>query len=234
MKRTVEPEWLDELPALDPLALASRRDLQRLNRIMGHARTMCGLLRLAAPRQPPRRIVELGAGDGTFMLQIAKHLAPAWNNLELVLVDCKDAVSDETRRGFERLGWRTEIVASDVFDFLKKPSAGPADVMIANLFLHQFSEEHLKRLMRLAAERTLVFAACEPRRAAMPLAFSRLVGLVGCNAVTRNDAPLSVRAGFAGGELSALWPARSHWRLRERRAKLFTHTFLAERTAAEP
>jgi hypothetical protein len=193
---------------------------------------MCGLLQLAALPQPPRRIVELGAGDGTFMLQIARHFAPAWKNLELVLVDCKDAVSDETRRSFERLGWRTEIVAADVFDFLKKPSAGPADAMIANLFLHQFSGEHLKRLMRLAAERTLFFAACEPRRAGLPLAFSRLVGLVGCNVVTRNDAPLSVRAGFARRELSALWPARTPWRLRECGAKLFTHTFLAERIAS--
>src|SRR5262245_27301775 len=34
--RRVEPEWLDGLPATDPGAIRSRRDLRRLNRIMGH------------------------------------------------------------------------------------------------------------------------------------------------------------------------------------------------------
>ena len=229
MKRTIESELLDELPAQDPAALASRRDLQRLNRIMGHVGTMCRLLQ--SNGQTPRRIVELGAGDGKFMLQLARYFSPAWKNLELILVDFKDVVTDETRSAFAAQGWKTEIVAADVFDFLKKPAGTPADMMIANLFLHQFSVEQLKLMLRLAAERTRVFAACEPRRAGMPLAFSKLVGLVGCNAVTRNDAPLSVRAGFVGREISVLWPASPQWRLRERSVKLFTHTFLAERIA---
>jgi hypothetical protein len=51
--------------------------------------------------------------------------------------------------------------------------------------------------------------------------------LIGCNAVTRHDAAASVRAGFAGRELSALWPARPGWRLREGRAGLFSHLFVA-------
>jgi hypothetical protein len=90
----------------------------------------------------------------------------------------------------------------------------------------------LSRLLALAAARTDVFAACEPRRAQLPLAFSRMVGFIGCNSVTRHDAVVSVRAGFAGNELSALWPTRPEWRLRERGAGFFTHTFLAVRGSA--
>jgi hypothetical protein len=228
MKRIVEPEWLDALPPNDPRAVASRRDLRRLNRIMGHAGTLCRLLHSGAGRPMPKRIVELGSGDGTLMLELARHLSPAWKQVEVVLLDGKDAVVDETRRAIESLGWKIEIVAADVFDFLKKPANQIADIMLANLFLHHFSEEQLKMLFRLAAERTKLFAACEPRRAAVPLAFSRLVGLIGCNDVTRRDATLSVRAGFAGSELSALWPVAARWQLRERGAQFFTHTFLAE------
>jgi hypothetical protein len=42
---------------------------------------------------------------------------------------------------------------------------------------------------------------------------------------------LSVRAGFSGNELSALWPADGGWQLTERRAGHFSHLFIARRTA---
>jgi hypothetical protein len=74
-----------------------------------------------------------------------------------------------------------------------------------------------------------VFVACEPRRSALALGASRLVGLIGCNEVTRYDAPISVRAGFAGRELSGLWPAGGAWQLREGARGLFSHCFVAGR-----
>jgi len=47
--------------------------------------------------------------------------------------------------------------------------------------------------------------------------------------VTRHDAVASVRAGFRGTELSALWPdAKDHaWILRERGVFPFTHALVA-------
>jgi hypothetical protein len=76
---------------------------------------------------------------------------------------------------------------------------------------------------------TRLFIACEPRRSAPALAASRLVGLIGCNGVTRHDAVASVRAGFTGSELSALWPAGPGWKLHEGAAGLFSHRFMARR-----
>jgi hypothetical protein len=176
----------------------------------------------------PKRIVELGAGDGTLMLALAGRFAPGWERVEVTLVDCKDVVTDATRAGFAALGWTVEVVTADVFDWLAKP-AETADAMVVNLFLHQFAERQLKELLRLAAARTKVLAACEPRRGQLPLVFSRMVRLIGCNAVTRHDAELSVQGGFAGLELSALWPEKQQWHLQEGSAKLFSHTFLAVR-----
>jgi hypothetical protein len=40
---------------------------------------------------------------------------------------------------------------------------------------------------------------------------------------------VSVRAGFSGEELSALWPDRQTWRLTERRAGIFSHLFIAQK-----
>ena len=231
MKRTVEPEWLDELPDDDASAIVSRRDIARLNRAMGNGRILKDLLQPGKERRAPRRIVELGAGDGTLMLGLGRQLASEWKGVQLALVDQKSVVSVETRAGFKALGWSLETAVADVFDWLEKSNAR-ADVIIANLFLHHFSEKELARLLVLAAARADVFAVCEPRRGLLPLAFSRMVGLIGCNAVTRHDAVTSVRAGFAGSELSTLWPAKREWRLQEHGAGLFTHAFLAERNNA--
>lgn len=46
----------------------------------------------------------------------------------------------------------------------------------------------------------------------------------------RHDARTSVRADFTEDDLSALWPAGDGWRLKERRAGLFSHRFVAQRT----
>jgi len=232
MKRTIEPEWLDELPLDDPAAIGSRRDLVRLNRTMGNGRILKDLLRRGMKGRIPQRIVEIGAGDGKFMLGLARQFSYEWKGVQVVLVDRKNALTAETRAEFEAFGWRLETAVADVFDWLQKSTA-KTDILIANLFLHHFQQKELAKLLALAAARTDVFAACEPRRSGLPLAFSRMVGFIGCNAVTRHDAVTSVRAGFAGRELSVLWPSAPEWCLQERSAGLFLQAFLAKRKGAD-
>ena len=101
--------------------------------------------------------------------------------------------------------------------------------MLANLFLHHFSEAQLAGMLAAAASQVRVFLALEPRRSGRSLLFSRLLWLIGCNRVTRYDAPVSVRAGFAGNDLSQLWPAGEGWALRERPVGSFSHLFIAQR-----
>ena len=83
-----------------------------------------------------------------------------------------------------------------MFDWLA--SANSADAIFANLFLHHFHDEKLAELLRLIAKRTDLFFACETRRDWPSFAVTRLLGLLGCNSVTRHDARLSMRAGFVG------------------------------------
>ena len=229
MERLVESEWLDTLPAHDRRALRSRADLRRINRLMGNAGVLLRLLRRAVG---PRRVVEIGAGDGTFLLRMARQLAPKWGRIEAVLVDQHRLLSPETREGFSRLGWRVQAVEADVFEWLAEPGHDPDTVVVANLSLHHFSEGQLRRLLQLASARCRAFVACEPRREVFALTASRLLGLIGCNAVTRHDAPASVRAGFAGRELAALWPADESWKIDEGRAGMFGHFFVAWKSTA--
>ena len=228
MNRRVEAELLDELPANDPRAIRSRRDLRRVNALMGNAGVIARALLQACGGRPPRQLADLGAGDGTFMLRLAKCLSPAWPNVEVTLVDRQGIVTTETRREIEALSWSVRSVTADVFDWLARSADPRFDLVTANLFLHHFADSALRRLLELVSGRTNFFAACEPRRYPAALRASRWLWLLGCSQVTRHDAVASVRAGFDGPELSALWPGNGSWDLREEAAGLFSHRFVAQ------
>jgi hypothetical protein len=229
MNRCVEPEWLDALPPGDPSAVRSRQDLQRVNGWMGNCGIMARALRSAGHGPAPRRLVDLGAGDGNFLWRVARRLHPDWPGTSAVLLDRREVVSPETRQAFAALGWRAAPVAAEALDWLTQPAAPACDAMIANLFLHHFPAAQLAELLRAAARLARAFIAVEPRRSARGLFFVRWLRLLGCNPVTRHDAPVSVRAGFAGQELTQLWPAGQGWSLQERPASGFSHLFIAQR-----
>ena len=231
MKRAVTPEILDALDPRDPRAARSRRDLRLLNRVMGHRRAMARLLRESRRRGGPLHLVEIGAGDGSFIARVVEALPWAEGPRRLSLIDRAPCVAEATIARLRRRGWRVEVAARDVFEWA---SEGPGcDVCVANLFLHHFSDADLRRLLGLLARRAEAVAACEPRRDRFALAASRMVGLIGCNEVTRHDAAVSVRAGFIGAELSRLWPD-GPWDVEEGRAGLFSHFFWAARSRRGP
>jgi hypothetical protein len=230
LPRRVEAEMLDHLPETDLRAIRSRKDLRRINRVMAAQTILCRGIDAATRGRPPRHIVELGAGDGTLLLRIARRRAVKWRGVEATLVDRRDLVSSDTREGFAALGWKLRVVIRDVFDWLDETSPVLHDLLFANLFLHHFAGNALERLLFGIAARSTAFVACEPRRAAAALIGSHFVGLLGCNAVTRNDAVLSVHAGFRDAELTATWPRARAWHIDEYPAGLFTHCFLANRS----
>jgi len=229
MKRLVERELLDHLPPADAAAQHSRRDLRRINRLMGNARILAQALRATLGNQAPREILELGAGDGQLLLGVARRLAPQWSGVGVRLLDRISVINPSTIREFAVLSWAAEPIASNVSDWFRT-QRGTSEVVVANLFIHHFTEPELRTLFTEVASRAKVFIAVEPRRARLPLLASSLLWAIGCNAVTRHDANKSVRAGFVGNELSNLWPASTDWELTERSAGTFSHLFIARRT----
>ena len=226
-ERRVEPELLDSLPPDDPRARRSRRDLRRVNAVMLQPGIMRGLL-LRHARRPPRRLIDLGGGDGAFMLQVARGLARRWPGVALTIVDRHPAVSDATAAAFARLGWHMDVVTAEAQPYLDALPDASACAITANLFLHHFEPDALARLFATAGRAAPLFAACEPRRGRAPLLASRMLWAIGCGPVTRYDAPVSVRAGFRAQELSPLWRGPG-WTLHEHPARLFTHCFVARR-----
>jgi hypothetical protein len=178
------------------------------------------------------RLIELGAGDGTLLLRLARNRAKRWPKVTLGLLDMQPVVRAETLTGYRDHGWDAQIVGADVFDWLARSEPGDAPIIVANLFMHHFDGARLQALLKGIASRARAFVCCEPRRSQVALTGSRLLGLIGCNDVTRHDAVVSVRAGFNGNELSALWPHQDGWTLQETLAAPFGHRFVAVRNQA--
>ena len=244
MRRVDSAETLDGLTEDDPAAIRSRRDLQRVHRMMGSRAIVAGALRdLTAIRGKagPVRMLELGAGDGTLMLGVARLLGNDWPAVHLTLLDRQNLVSGATMSRYAELGWHATAQLADVFDWIANDAEGDPsnpgprwDVIVVNLFLHHFEGQQLDALLAAIASRAQSFFACEPRRSTLALVGSHLVGLIGANAVTREDAVLSVHAGFQQGEIMALWPGiGGPWAVRDYSAGLFSQCFFAERLEPE-
>ena len=228
MARTLEAEWLDTLPEQDARAMRSRRDLVRVNALMGNAAIVAALMKPSLPERA-LRIAEIGAGDGAFAARVVRKLGGSG---DIVLVDRGARPSTDAAGEMARRGWRVEAARADVFDWLA--AAAPLDAIFANLFLHHFDDAGIARMLRAIARCAPLFVACEPHRSRVALAGAHLLGVVGCNDVTRHDAVVSVRAGFTGRELSALWrdatgPAATGTVLVERACPPFSHGFRAAR-----
>ncbi len=233
LARVLEPETLDHLAPDDPVAQRSRRDLRRVNAFMGARRILARALARAVPGDDakPLRILELGCGDGRLMLDVARHRGHRWAGARIDLLDRQPLVDAATIAVYVAAGWQARPLVADVMEWADEGNGAQRwDVVVANLFLHHFEGDALRRLLAACARRADALVACEPRRSRFALAASHLIFFLGANAVTRNDGVLSVRAGFIDDDLAAAWPAeRAAWRLEEYDDGLFTHCFVAAR-----
>jgi SAM-dependent methyltransferase len=229
--RSVEPERLDNLAADDPLAMDSRRDLQRVHRAMRSLTILKDAISRIDGATPPRRILELGAGDGSLLLRLARTMRPQWGDVELTLLDRQNLLSASARQAFVELNWHVTIMCMDALDWAQSPPTQHYDLCITTLFLHHFESANLGRLLAGVATQADAFIACEPRRNQIAHLGSRLIGLLGANEVTREDGVKSVAAGFNDRELTEIWSKVSgDWRVDEYSAWPFTHCFWAART----
>ncbi|MEO6410352.1 MAG: hypothetical protein ABIO45_16590 [Burkholderiaceae bacterium] len=233
LHRHVAPETLDGLAVDDPAAQGSRRDLRRIHRAMGTRRITLRALRGWGDPPcdgAPLRVLELGAGDASLMLGVARGLCAKWQRVDLHLLDRLPVVDPAMLAAYAALGWNARVEVRDVFEWVEDRTPVHYDLIVAHLFLHHFEGARLQALLGAIAARCDRFFACEPRRSTFTLAASHGVAALGANAVTREDAVLSVRAGFAGRELSAAWPDRpAGWRLDEYPAAPFSHCLHAQR-----
>jgi hypothetical protein len=186
MQRCVEPELLDTLPASDPAAQRSRRELRLINAIMGNHRWLANEVRCGI--QPGWRVLELGAGDGTLSARIfANGICEPRQFTGMDLIPRPAAwPADAT--------W----LEGDVF----KTALPDAEIVVTNLFLHHFESAVLARLGARLPASCRIFLANEPARRRLHLAQGAMLSMLALlSRVTRHDMSASIRAGFLGDEL---------------------------------
>lgn len=197
LSRQLVPELLDALPHADAAALDSRRDLRRINFLMGNTRWFIRNL----PRLIDRgdRVLELGAGTGDLGQALFRHG---------VHVDAMDLCPPPAEWPTAR-SWH-EADALTFYGYSSYP------VVIGNLIFHHFSSAELADLGAKFNHSARLIIACEPARyRCFQLLFSFIAPLLGANHVTRHDAHVSIAAGFRRDELAralglepAVWDCR--------------------------
>ncbi|MBW8781561.1 MAG: hypothetical protein JF599_06710 [Verrucomicrobia bacterium] len=199
MQRRLEPELLDSLPPYHPDAQRSRRDLCRVNRIMGNTRWFQAVLPTRV--RTDERVLELGAGMG----KLARALHP-----RLPLIDGLDLMPTPVAWPAPARWHQTDLHAFTGWNHYP--------TVIGNLILHHFDDDGLRTLgaaLRHHARR-LVF--CEPTRGRHnQWIWTVAAPLGGAGHVTRHDGYVSIAAGFRGDELPralGLDPALWCWQVR--------------------
>lgn len=197
-ERVVIPELLDHLPADDPGARRSRRDLRRINALMGNESWICKRLdKFSAAME--HGIVEIGAGDGFLSNRMARQFHAA------------AVISYDLSPRPDHLDPRVRWHQGDLFTM---PPPSPGGVLVANLFLHHFEGNALKALGEWL-EPAAVLVLNEPDRARFPHILGGILTPL-IHPITRHDMHVSIRAGFADGEMRALLGLRSaDWQWRE-------------------
>lgn len=203
--RVLGQELLDTLPHDHPDALASRQDIEVINRIMGNFRWFQRQIQQLAPVHG--RIVELGAGDGSLIHHIALSspaLVAHWTGLDLAPPPADLPLGVQWVQG----------------DFLQTEASvkalEDAEIVVANLILHHFTEDQLRRLAPHLRQARLILVN-EPARHWRHYLEGRALNLM-CefNHVTLYDMKLSIEAGFRTGELPrALMLDRDLWKVEE-------------------
>ncbi len=193
--RFVEPEILDQLGEEDPEAVRTRGDLRRLNSLMGNMSWLSATLRSVL--QPGDRVLELGAGDGTFAIE---HLVPLFQESARADTPC-------SYTGFDR--WSRPQALPEDFDWvqgdiLTYQDWEAYDVVVVNLLLHQFSDQELEELGKGIRIHARNLIANETARSWGALWKTRASFLLGLGYVSRHDALVSIRAGFRERELPVL------------------------------
>lgn len=206
MTRRLRPELLDGLPAADPAALRSRRDLLRVNRIMGNPTWFAKTVPLV--RRAGEPVLELGAGDGT----LARRLGVAGLDLQPAPVDWP--ADHAWHRG----------------DLMRFPHWADYPVILGNLILHHFDDAALRELGAIFNRHARVLVFNEPRRARRFVALWAVAApLGGANYVTRHDGRVSIEAGFAPGELPRLLGLGADWECSEETTALGAIRLIAVR-----
>lgn len=195
-ERLVIPEILDSLPHENPEARRSRRDLRRVNWLMGNYRWVRDRILGSAVDE----WFEIGSGEGRL------SFLSGLGGMSFTGVDFAPRPDEWP----ESWSW----IQGDLFEALSGEGSEMRSGCVAVLFLHHFKTPELRKLGEIMNRRfvNLVFAEPARYRLFRLLAYA-LFPFV--NRVTHHDMQVSIGAGFRPGELTMALGLDGDWKVEE-------------------
>lgn len=191
-------------PGLDPALHAEALDaLARINRVSLTERRLADeVLRVAARRAGPVRVLDVGCGDAAVLVEAARRVGRRGVTVEPHGCDTSPVALDRARERAERARISLRLSRLDV---TTDPLPGGFDVATCSLFLHHLDETDAVRLLSAMAEAARIVLVQDLRRTRAGLVLAWLgVRLLSRSPVARVDGPRSVRAAFSLDEASGL------------------------------
>jgi len=197
-------EWLDASSFDDKAIRDNLRDIRFINRVLGWTtfttRQVVSSLRALGPAEV--RVLDIASGSADIPLAVARRARRTGIDLKIVVSDISSQIVDAARR--QAAG--TPSIVVEKADALDLPYAdGSFDIVLCTLALHHFAPDEgvaLLQSMARVGRRVLVFdIARSPLAYAGAVALTRLLPM---NAMTRHDAPVSVRRAYTVAEVRDL------------------------------
>jgi SAM-dependent methyltransferase len=201
MRRITSAELLDDDLGTPGEISTSLDDLWRINRRLGGVSSSLRMLDhfFSRTRARTARILDVGCGDSRLAGHLRAQLLQRGIQSEFFVLDRR---LTHLTSGKPAAAGLLPLVA-DVFA-MPFPEAS-FDVVMCNLFLHHFSGEAARELLRsLAQIAKSAVLVNDLERHVLPFLFIRVAYPFARSRLTRHDGPASVRQAYTRGELEAL------------------------------
>jgi len=201
MRRVITTELLDDDLGTPGEISTSLDDLWRINRRLGGVSSSLRMLDQFFSRTDMRtaRILDVGCGDSRLAGHLRAQLLNRGIQTEFFVLDRR---LTHLKSGKPAAAGLRPVVA-DVFAM--PFSEASFDVVMCNLFLHHFSGETARELLRsLARVAKSAVLVNDLERHVLPYLFIRVAYPFARSRLTRHDGPASVRQAYTRGELAAL------------------------------
>jgi 2-polyprenyl-3-methyl-5-hydroxy-6-metoxy-1,4-benzoquinol methylase len=204
-----EPEWMDRPQPVTEELISDLRNLRTLNRYFGSYRLVRHFLRRWIRPNDKLRVLDLATGSGDIPRLVVDFARRVGATVEIDAVDLQASTVEIARRlsaGFPEIRFH----CADIHHF---GQAHGYDLVLFSLALHHFSEEEAVSLLRRCAElsRRFLLVADLRRSWFAKVSVHLLTTFIFREAMTRNDARVSVARSFSFHELEALARAAG-WR----------------------
>lgn len=187
LKRSYDPEILDDFSIQDERIDSALKELKIINSFLGGNRTSLEGIKIFQTSAKAVTILDVGSGASDILLRIKKRIS----NLNIYSLD----MNQRSCINLKNKSSDVKIICGDIINL---PFHTPFDLIHASLFLHHFNEVEITRiiqsLLRLCDKGIIIN---DLRRSIFAwLGIKILTSLFSRSKEVKNDGPLSVKKSF--------------------------------------